>query len=473
MESGADMRRTVARKESFGGIIGTRNGYGFHVVNAVGFDIIRHCSNRTQNRSHLDDKKAAEVANFLDNLKGLGYLNSDGSYSGELIDNKNNVPFLSAPIRVWLEVTSRCNLRCSQCFNNEHSEFKNDLSFDSLQAILDDLYKSGVLQITITGGEPLLRKDIWKILDYTCGLGFGVRFFTNGTLLTEENSQRLAKYPLSHVYASMDGIDGVNDLLRGAGTYKRIAKGIRELTRSAANVTLSVTLHRYSLRNIDKIFSFAQENNIQSLLIRPLLQYSGQGFFIERDEIMAMIVRLEEASQKYDVEYQLNKLPFFQHFKAKYLHDLRTDVHFSYFNNYNKFGCVGGNTVVGIKSNGVIMACGFVPIKYAIEGNNASEGSFLDLWNNATNITVLRDLESNDKCSACSLLSVCGGGCRANALMHNKDIRAVDPYCFLDESTKTYQQSARFRNQTGLKQDELPYISERTIVTKCGAGTLL
>ena len=81
-----------------------------------------------------------------------------------------------------------CNLSCRKCFNEIHQDFKEDLSLAEIKEILDDLYQSGVLQLTITGGEPLLRNDIWEILDYAFELGFGVRFFTNGTTLNEANS---------------------------------------------------------------------------------------------------------------------------------------------------------------------------------------------------------------------------------------------------------------------------------------------
>jgi radical SAM protein with 4Fe4S-binding SPASM domain len=196
---------------------------------------------------------------------------------------------------------------------------------------------------------------------------------------------------------------------------------------------------------------------------------------INRDQLNSFLEALEAASMETGVEYQLNKLPFFPLKKSVYLHDGPSDIHFSYFTQHNQFGCVGGNTVVGIKSNGVVMACGFVPIKYAIPGNSVLEKPFLKLWNESENITVLRNLIPNDKCKSCSLLSVCGGGCRANALLHNHSLNAIDPYCFwmVDQNDFAFKKPVNVPTRNLDADAATPFLSMRTIVTKCGSGTML
>ena len=471
------MNDTIARRESFGGIVGRRNGYGFHVVNKRGFELIRLSQDVPREKFNLLCRTESGYPAFADQLRANGFLSDEGFFQGEIIDNQNHVPYMSAPIRVWLEVTSRCNLSCEQCFNMNHEDFYTDISYENILSIIDDLKASGVLQLTITGGEPLVRKDIFKILDHIFDKGFGVRFFTNGTTLNEQNVERLSSYNISHIFASLDGIGEVNDILRGGKTFEKISRGIMRLARTTGNVTLSVTLHAFSLENIPQIFQFAKDNNVKSLLIRPLLQYSDKEspLTIGKDQLGRFLEALESASVETGVEYQLNKLPFRPLKKSIYLHDRRSDVHFSYFSQHNQFGCVGGNTVVGIKSNGVVMACGFVPIKYAIPGNSVLEKPFLKLWNESENITVLRDLAPNDTCKSCSLLSVCGGGCRANALLRNGSLNAIDPYCFWkDEKTRRdVYEGVKVDTQLVNAEATTPFISARTIVTKCGSGTML
>lgn len=471
------MNDIVARKESFGGVVGRRNGYGFHVVNKKGFGLIAASRELPPEAFGRLCRSEAGHAEFMGRLGAHGFLGEGGRFAGEVVDNRNDVPYLSAPIRVWLEVTSRCNLDCGECFNKNHGEFYTDLPFESVLRIVDDLKAAGVLQLTITGGEPLLRKDIFRILDHVFERGFGVRFFTNGTTLNEQNAERLAGYDISHIFASLDGVGETNDVLRGEGTFGRISRGIVGLARRTGNVTLSVTLHAFSLPNVRRVFLFARENNVRSLLIRPLLQYSDKAtpLAIGRDRLGEYLEALEAASAETGVEYQLNKLPFFPLHKSVYLHDRPSDVHFSHFSPHNQFGCVGGNTVVGVKSNGVVMACGFVPIKYVVPGNSVLEKPFLQLWNESENITVLRDLAPNDECKSCRLLSVCGGGCRANALLRNGSLNAIDPYCFWKGGgpPPDLRRPAGAEAPFNSADAPTPFISERTIVTKCGSGTML
>lgn len=464
----------ILRRELFGGIIGRRDKYGFHVVNRAGFAFIESLRDPNMERRRDLIAREMEAGDFVAKLKGLGYLDEGTQFQGEVIDNGNRVSHLSAPIRVWVEVTARCNLSCRECFNENHQAFKGDLPLHRIKRILDDLHSAGVLQLTITGGEPLLRRDIWDILDHASGHGFGLRFFSNGTTLNEANAERLSHYPISHVFVSLDGIGPANDVLRGSGTYARISKRIERLGMLRNRVTLSVTLHRYSLRTIDELFSFAEQHGIRSLLIRPLLQYSdtANSLMIPRECFPALLETLDEASASHGVEYQLNKLPFYGKRKSIYLYDAPSDIHFSHFSPHSKFGCVGGNTVVGVKANGTIMACGFVPTKYAIEGNSLLDRPFLELWNHSENVKILRDIVPNETCRRCTLLSVCGGGCRANALLHRGALNAVDPYCFWEGGCAPDTNGSSQLDAEALANDT-PFLSPRTIVTKCGSGTLL
>ena len=464
----------VARRESFGGIIGDSDGYGFHVVNREGLKLLRRLADDGVDavRANCDPPQAASVDTFLRRTEELRWYDGSGRLRCRFLDNSNDVPHLSAPIRVWLEVTSRCNLACAQCINEVHPDYLTpDLPLAAVLRLLEDLQKAAVIQITITGGEPLVRKDIFSILDSIVERRFGLRFFTNGTSLTDRNAERLGRYPISHLFLSLDGLGTTNDALRGGGTFARIARGLRVLANKIRNITLSTTLHRSSLTDIDALFQLAHAHGVSSILIRPLFQYFGRQapMFIPAGELETFLDALESASAKYGVEYQMNKLPFRPLKKSVYIHDRPSDVHFSYFSRHNTFGCVGGNSVVGIKANGVIMACGFLPHKYATAGNSVLERPFLELWNSSENVTILRDLVGNPTCRSCTLLRLCGGGCRANALLHTKDLNAVDPYCFWRDKWPADLVPAPEPRQYADGPE--PYLSDRAIITKCGSGS--
>ena len=174
------------------------------------------------------------------------------------------------------------------------------------------------------------------------------------------------------------------------------------------------------------------------------------------------------------VEYQLNKLPFFENPKQVFFHDRESDVHFSSFTKDNQFGCVAGNTVAGIKSNGLVMACGFLPHQYSeTTKNSAVHNRFIDLWNESENISFMRKLSPNASCASCSFLPVCGGGCRANAMLAHGDIAAIDPYCFKAETSANSDATPSLRYFANVENQQEPWLSSRTITTKCGSGSLL
>jgi radical SAM protein with 4Fe4S-binding SPASM domain len=455
----------VLRRESFGGIVGDSDAYGFHVINRAAYALLRGTAVQGEDPGHVE---------FFKDVRGRKWCDEHRVFQGRVIDNGNVVPFMSAPIRVWLEVTSRCSLECEQCINQTHPDHLGaDLPLEVVCKILDDLAESGVLQITVTGGEPLGRRDIYQILDRIVAHRFGLRFFTNGVAVTEERARRLSEYPISHLFLSLDGVGEVNDQLRGSDTFRRIARGLKILAAKLDTVTLSTTLHRFSETGLDGFFALAAEYGVKSVLIRPLFEYRVGSVerSIPADHIEDLLSTLEAASAKHGVEYQLNKLPFRPLTKTIYHFDHPADVHFSYFNQHNSFGCVGGNTVVGIKANGVIIACGFVPHLYPAAGNSVCERRFLDLWNTSENVTYLRDLPGNLVCNNCSLLSVCGGGCRANALLRTGDINAVDPYCYWTaRGIPLVEMPSEARNYADAP---FPYISARKIITKCGSGSNL
>lgn len=473
MNTERNPERAFMRKESFGGILGHKDGYGFFVVNDAGFKSIQNLAQGDLKPEATD----AASATLLASLREHCLVDSQGRYQGQVVDNGNRVPYLSAPIRVWLEITSQCNLHCINCFNENHQEFKGDMPLQDILHILQNLNTAGIPQITVTGGEPLIRKDVWTILDFATQLGFGLRFFTNGTTINDTNSMRLATYPISHIFASIDGIGVSNDLLRGKGTFSRIATGIEKLAKFNRNVTLSVTLHALSLESIRQTFDFAASIGVRSLLIRPLLEYrpSSDELKIAKNELPAFIRQLELASIATGVEYQLNKFPFFENQKAVFYEDRESDIHFSSITGDNQFGCVAGNTVAGIKSNGLAMACGFMPIKYSTDkSNSAVLHPFIQLWNESENIAFMRKIEANSSCQSCSLLSVCGGGCRANAILAGNTVTGIDPYCFITDSQllpeNKREPRSPFEDQA---RGSKPWLSKRTITTKCGSGSLL
>jgi MoaA/NifB/PqqE/SkfB family radical SAM enzyme len=130
-------------------------------------------------------------------------VNMSGTFvsSASLWDFKlwEKVQHNKAPLSFWLEVTSRCNNNCRQCYGNlpagDCFSSKNELSLKEIERIADEAVSMGCLSVLITGGEPLLRKDFSDIYRYLKEKGFLITIFTNATLITEEHIELFKMYP--------------------------------------------------------------------------------------------------------------------------------------------------------------------------------------------------------------------------------------------------------------------------------------
>lgn len=162
-------------------------------------------------------------------------------------------------------VTDKCNLRCKHCYRS--GKPIEEVPFSDAKKIMDNLAdasgKLGNCVVGLTGGEPLLREDIFRILDYLkekCNEGYptSALLMTNGTLITSKIAQKLNSYfPFLHsVQISLDGATPeVHDAIRGKGSFKRAVKGLETLIGETQLATIiSFTFHKQNIQDIPGTF---------------------------------------------------------------------------------------------------------------------------------------------------------------------------------------------------------------------------
>ena len=116
-----------------------------------------------------------------------------------------------APVVIW-NLLRRCNLTCKHCYaTSADSEFRNELDTTEALGVIDQLHEAGVRVLILSGGEPLLRDDIFQLADYARDKGFYVALSTNGTLIDEQNIERIAAADFDYVGISIDGLEAVHD----------------------------------------------------------------------------------------------------------------------------------------------------------------------------------------------------------------------------------------------------------------------
>ena len=138
---------------------------------------------------------------------------------------------LAAPICLTWELTYACNLECVHCLSSSGRRDPRELTTDEAKRVLDELHDLQVFYVNIGGGEPMIRRDFFELVEYAIGRGIGVKFSTNGFRITPERAHRLADSNYVDVQISLDGATAeVNDDVRGPGTYDAALRALRNLS---------------------------------------------------------------------------------------------------------------------------------------------------------------------------------------------------------------------------------------------------
>lgn len=163
---------------------------------------------------------------------------------------------LSGPVRIYFELTRRCNLSCAHCFAGSSSREPEGLDIGSIRALLEDLKNAGVINIRFTGGEPTVREDWHEIVTYARSLGLVVSLSTNG-ILTDRTIEKIASVRPEQVTLSLDGLEESHDRIRGKGTFTRVLSSLEKLRRSGLNLRLTTVLNRLNSKEIPGIVEIA------------------------------------------------------------------------------------------------------------------------------------------------------------------------------------------------------------------------
>ena len=172
----------------------------------------------------------------------------------------SNLVGVRAPLFCGHKLTYNCNLKCKMCPFWKRST--TDLSTEKEKTILKHIYDSGVCGIAFEGGEPLLRKDLNEILDYSRSLPLQTSLITNGTLL-ESKIDEIAQYINGGVYVSLDGIEKTHDEIRGvSGCFKKAIKGISAASKKIP-VAINTTIIAENVNEIEDLVKLAKELDVK------------------------------------------------------------------------------------------------------------------------------------------------------------------------------------------------------------------
>jgi radical SAM protein with 4Fe4S-binding SPASM domain len=321
---------------------------------------------------------------------------------------------------VSLEITRKCNLQCIHCYSDSGKKREKELTTKELYDLIDEFAQLGVLNILVTGGEPLLHPDVFDIIAYIRSKPMSVMLFTNGTMVTEEVVTRVKELGVLSVTVSLDGATAkTHDTFRGGKSFDAVVEAVNLLKKAEIPVRVNVSLHKGILGEIVLLLDLFKKWGITEYFLGPIT-YTGRptesGNVITPEEYKTVLEQVKEYEKTVGIPTK-KRLPYFP--------ELIT--------------CGIGMGNLTVRSNGVIAPCITFPDDISL--GNVRTDSLADIWNDSPLLNKLRCMSAleNDTCKTCAHIRVCGGGCIANNYRRTGELGSGDPYeCAYFEVHTTY-----------------------------------
>ncbi len=184
---------------------------------------------------------------------------------------------LAAPICLTWELTYACNLACTHCLSSSGRRDPKELTTDEAKALIDEIAAMQIFYINIGGGEPMIRRDFFELIEHAVGQHVGVKFSTNGTRIDAKAAEKLASIDYLDIQISIDGADAAtSDRVRGEGSYDAALRAMDNLkTANFGQFKISVVMTRDSIEQLDEFEALAKHYGAELRLTR--LRPSGRG----------------------------------------------------------------------------------------------------------------------------------------------------------------------------------------------------
>ncbi len=380
-------------------------------------------------------KLVTESNNYGDQLRYS--VHSSGNKHGALKDH--------GPVVVW-NVTKACNLKCVHCYAKaENGPAEGELSTIEAKEMIDDLAEFKVPVLLISGGEPLIRPDIFELCEYAISKGIRVTISTNGTLITPEMAKKIKEIGISYVGISLDGLEDTNNKFRGSNkAFQKALEGIRNCQEAGQKVGLRFTINKHNYQEIDGIFELVEKEKIPRVCFYHLV-YSGRG-----KELIEEDISHEEKRKVIDniVNHTIN---FYAKGDEKEI--LTVDNHCDAVYIYTRYlekdperakmiyelikrngGNRSGIAIGEIDWLGNVHADQFT-MNHTF--GNIKDKKFSQIWTEAAHPVLQgmkdRKLLLKGRCSKCKYLELCNGNFRPRAETVFDDFWMEDPACYLTD----------------------------------------
>ena len=349
------------------------------------------------------------------------------------------------PVVIW-NLIRRCNLACKHCYTTSADiDFPGELSTGEVFSVMDDLKGFGVPVLILSGGEPLLRADIYDIALRAKSMGFYVGLSSNGTLITQDNIDAIEAIGFDYVGVSLDGIGATHDAFRrSAGSFEQSLKGVKLCRERGLKVGLRFTLTRDNHADLPRLLELMEAEGVDKFYLSHL-NHGGRGYRNRKDDADFALTRAamdllfetclerlrkgkpaefvtgnNDADGAYLLRWARDRFPE----RAK---DLRA-----------RLALWGGNSS-GVNIANIDNLGNVHPDTFGWHHSlgNVRERPFSEIWPDVSDPVMAglkqRPRPVKGRCAACVHLDICNGNTRVRAHRTTGDPWAEDPGCYLDD----------------------------------------
>jgi AdoMet-dependent heme synthase len=337
----------------------------------------------------------------------------------------------------WIawEVTRKCNLKCVHCrCSSDGESSEGDFSTEEGKKLLTEIARFSKPVVVLSGGEPLLRTDIFELADFGSSLGLRICMATNGALVDDEMCRKMRQVDIKMVSLSLDGSSAAihDDFRQCPGAFDGVIRAAEAFRRNGQKFLINSSFTKRNQADIPEVFRLGKSLGATAWYMFMIVP-TGRG-----EEIMNELISKDDYEEILEWHYQQEKnedailmrptcAPHYyrvapQRAKAEGLTFERRSLSFS---TGGGKGCIAAQSICLIDCFGNVKPCSYFP---RIAGN-VKETPFREIWENSPLFQELRDFKSyKGKCGECEFLTVCGG-CRARADAVYGDYLAEEPFC--------------------------------------------
>lgn len=369
-----------------------------------------------------------------------------GRQAGKLPSHLLHYSADKKPVVVY-NCTQRCNLKCAHCYSQSGSGACGDeMSTAEAKECIADIAAFGSPVILFSGGEPLMRQDLFALIEHAVSQGLRAVLSTNGTLIDADTAQRLKTAKLAYVGISLDGMDAANDAFRGVpGAFQQALTGIRHCRQAGIKVGLRFTITRRNAEDIGSIFKLLETEQIPRVCFYHLV-YSGRGSQL-MDEALPLERTRQIVDHIIDATADLHRrghpkevLTVDNHCDGPYLYlRMQREGHPRADDVLTLLRYNGGN------SSGIGIGCvswdgAVYPDQFWRHDTlgNVRERPFSEIWTDVSHplMARLKDRKPylKGRCRECRWLDICNGNFRVRAEAKTGDLWSCDPACYLTDA---------------------------------------